>query len=255
MITGAENVEIHHEFVCTHVQKIAAMYYMGFIDKAAVKEKLMELHGSAIQYTNAMVWIDSSNKLSWLIEPLSEMFSNAKFLALVRDGRKVTSSFYYKLRNEMYDDLSTSIMQRWIENRNILPPPPPEKKYWWNIPQSGQNMCYEFRSFNRLQRISWHWRECNLQILESFSRLPKDRTRIVRLEDMVNEKSVLKDTLDFIEIEYDDLYFSFLKKPRNVFFPMDFQLTSRQFDQFYAICADMMKRFGYDKRPLYEVQF
>ena len=44
---------------------------MGIIQKKEVKERLLDFHGGAIEYSTDSFWIDSSNKLSWLIEPLN----------------------------------------------------------------------------------------------------------------------------------------------------------------------------------------
>ena len=255
MLTGTEGIEIHHEFICTHVQKLAALYYMGLIEKNDVKDSLLELHGSAIKYTADNIWIDSSNKLSWLIEPLNDLFPNSKFLLVARDGRKVVASFYYKLRNEMYDDESVKIMQEWLDNKKELPTPPPEKKYWWNIPQKYQPFYDEFKKFNRLQRTAYHWSECNRFVLECFKRLNKDQTLVVRQEDIVSDETELKKTIEFMGIEYDPIYFEYVQTPRNVFFPLDFQLTPTQNEEFDLICSDMMEKLGYKDKETYVVDY
>lgn len=255
MLCGTYGVDIHHEYICTHVQKLAALYYMGFVDKVEAKRKLKELHGSAIEYSRKDIWIDSSNKLSWLIEPLNELFPRAKFLMIVRDGRKVVSSFYYKLRNEMYDDENTKVMQTWLENQEKLPIPPPEKKYWWNVPQSTQRYHNEFKSFNRLQKIAYHWDECNRFVLECFKNLKENQKMIVRLEDVISNEFELEKTIEFLGIEYDTIFFKYVKTPRNVFFPLDFQLTPKQNEQFDAICSEMMEKLGYKDKDTYVVKY
>ena len=255
MLTGTEGVKIHHEYVCTHVQKLAALYYMGLIEKKEVKDTLMELHGAAIKYTTDNIWIDSSNKLSWLIEPLNELFPTSKFLLIVRDGRNVVSSFYYKLRDEMYDDNSVKIMENWLNNRKELTIPPPEKKYWWNIPQENQPFYEEFKEFNRLQRAAYHWSECNRFVLECFENLNDDQKMTVRLEDIVNNEIELRKTIEFMGIKYDPLFFEYLQTPRNVFFPLHFQLTPKQNKEFDSICSGMMRKLGYKDKDTYVVNY
>src|SRR5207245_669536 len=96
LLSGIESVEVFHEFVCTHVQQAAALYFMGVIDRAEVTRQLGGLHGSSVYYSHAAKWVDCSNKLSWVIEPLCDLFPQARFVHLVRDGRKVANSYFHK---------------------------------------------------------------------------------------------------------------------------------------------------------------
>jgi len=255
MLSGSKDLEIHHEFCCTHVQKLACLYSMKIVSKEYVKEKLKKIYLSAIKNSESSLWIDSSNKLSWIIEPLIEVFPNAKFLLITRDGRKVTSSFYYKLRDEMYDDRSVSILKKWLDNKKNELIPPPEKKYWWNIPQKNQNFHEEFKDFNRLQRVAYHWYTCNKVVLDSFEKIPKSQQYIVKLEELVKEEKKLKDVIKFLEIKFDHLFVKYLQTPRNVFFPLDFQLTKKQLKQFNEICLPLMIELGYNKDKSYVVKY
>jgi len=142
-----DSVEMNHEYLCNYVQPLAVKFYLGLIDKNTVKNKLEELHGASIYYSEKSLWGDSSNKLSWLIGPLNELFPDAKFIHLIRDGRKVVNSFYNKLGNECYDDKSTSILQSWVEKPNILLEPPPEKKYWWNVVKKESPFYKKFNKY------------------------------------------------------------------------------------------------------------
>jgi len=255
MLSGVKDVEIYHEFVCTHIQKAAAMYYMRLISKDEIKKELMQLHGSSIFYSKQKVWMDCSNKLSWVIEPILELFPDAKFINLVRDGRKVASSFFHKLNAEMYDDESVRTMENWLKNRGKLPVPPPEKKYWWNVPQEGQPFHKEFPSFSQFEKACYHWVESNRVIIGSFKNTPKDQQLTIKLEDLTSDKDVLDNMLDFIGIESQDKFFDLLKTPQNVFFPMDFKLSDEQLRQFDRIAGDMMKILGYSGKEEYRVKY
>lgn len=254
MLTGSLGVEIHHEYAVNETQRLAALFFMGKVDSNYVKDKIKEMHGASIHYSAASIWIDSSNKLSWLIEPLSELFPQSRFLAIVRDGRKVVSSFYYKLREEMYDDASTKLLKNWLDGMDDVVPPA-EKPIWWNIPQAGQPWHDEFPSFNRLQRVSYHWAEVNRVIIEGFSKIAADRVMLVRLEDLVSSESKLDEVLDFLSIPKCDTYAEYLKTPRNVFMPLDFQLTKSQMRIFDQICAPMMTKLGYIQKEAYRVSY
>ena len=255
MLSGSENLEIHHEYCCTHIQKYSALYHMGLISEEEIINQINKIYKPALKYSEAPIWVDSSNKLSWIIKPLHKTFPNAKFLMIARDGRKVVPSFYYKLRDEMYDDKSVKILTKWIDDQQTNIMPPPEKKYWWNIPQVGQKFHKRFKNYNRLQRTAFHWTECNRVILESFSNLPQNTSKVVRLEDIVRSETDLKDMIEFIGIKYDNLFFKYMQTPRNVFFPMSFKLTRNQNVQFEEICNSMMKKLGYDIEEVNEIKY
>ncbi|HSA83518.1 MAG TPA: sulfotransferase [Patescibacteria group bacterium] len=255
LLSGLEHVEVYHEYLCTHIQPVAAKYFMGLLSKKAVKEEIMKLHGSSIFYSDAEYWVDSSNKLSWLIEPLYELFPNAKFINITRDGRKVVSSFFHKLAPEIYDDVSVSRMQDWLSNPTKFPEPPPEKKYWWNIPQKGQPFYKDFATFNQLQRIAYHWTEVNRVIGQSLKKIPQKQQFTIKLEDLVSKKAALKTFLKQFEIPFEDQYYDFMQTPQNVFVPMDFSLNDQEMEQFYEIAGGMMIKLGYTSKKVYEMKY
>lgn len=256
MLSGAPGIDIHHEYAVLETQRLASLYFMGRIDALEVKRQIARMHGAAIYYSDANTWIDSSNKLSWIVDPLAEQFPESRFLAIVRDGRKVVSSFYYKLREEMYDDRSTTSLSNWLASpAGSLPCPPPEKRFWWNIPQPGQPWHDEFPGFERIQRVAYHWAECNRVILESFSRLSPHRVKIVKLEELRRDTNLLEETLDFLGVPMDETYMPYLQTPRNVFLPLDFQLTNQQLQAFEAICGPMMRTLGYSQNEVYSVDY
>jgi hypothetical protein len=255
LLSGIPDLEIYHEYVCTHIQKASALYFMGLLDDAEIKREIMELHGSAIYYSTNRVWADCSNKLSWIITPLHELFPDAKFVHLVRDGRKVASSYFHKLNDEMYDDESVKVMKNWLADREQLPIPPPEKKYWWNIPQPGQPFAEEFFSFNQFQRACYQWQESNRVIMEGLQEIPDSQKLFIKLEDLVSSRQSLEEFLDFFGVEYEDHYAEYLKTPQNVIYPMDFSLTEEQLFQFSEIASDMMAKLGYSNKEEYGVDY
>lgn len=248
-------VEMHHEYLCTHVQPLAVRYYMGLAGLAEVIDTLRSLLGCAINYSPFLLWGDSSNKLSWLIEGLNALLPSAKFIHLVRDGRKVVSSFYHKLGAECYDDESTRILQAYVDDPARYPAPPPEKKYWWNLPRPGAPLAQEFRHYTQFQRICFHWAEINRVILASLRDIPPHRQRTYRLEDLVAEPGGLKDFLNFLQLPYDERLFMLLQRPHNVHTPQDYLLTEEQTAQFTTLAGDMMAYFNYSQTPEYRMAY
>lgn len=256
MLAGHKRVEIHHEYLCTHVQPLGVLYYMGLKSKKEIVKELKKIYLSAVTYSEKEIFIDCSNKLTWLIEPLLEIFPEAKFIAIARDGRKVVASFYYKLKDEIYDDESTTKLIRWYLNGAKELSPPPEKKYWWNIPPRNHSLHKDFLTFDRFKRICYHWQETYKVILEKQNVLGETKILLIKLEELVSQKEVLKKVFDFLEISFKDIYFEFWKIPKNVFFPLDFKLTPEQETVFWEMCGEVMERLGYNrKEKQYEVNY
>ena len=182
-LSTVSDVEMHHEYAVDIVQPLAVRRYMGWATREEALETLIATYGAAVAYSRARLWGDSSNKASWLIPELAALFPDAKFIHLVRDGRKVASSYFHKLADECYDDRSTAILQAHFDDFH-QPAPPPEKKYWWPLPRKDSRDAGPFRKFPQFERIAWHWAELNRVVLEELSRLPADRSLFLRLEDL-----------------------------------------------------------------------
>lgn len=254
LLSGVKGVEMHHEYMCTHIQPVAAKYSMGLIDRDEVRRTVESLHGAAVHYTRARLWGDSSNKLSWIIPVLEEVFEGrARFIHLARNGRKVVSSFYNKLGDEIYDDESVEALYRHIDDPETHPAPPPEKKYWWNLPVNDPEADRDFRGFDQFRRICGHWAEVNRVIERDLEGVEEGRKHFVRLEDLTTDPDVLRRTLEFIGVDFDPSLFDTLRRPHNVNRPVNFFLTPEQEAQFLEIAGPVMEALGYDKTEEYEV--
>ncbi len=249
------HVEMHHEYLCTHVQPLAVRYYLGLIDDDEACAALAQLHGRALHYCTREYFGDSSNKLAWLIKPLNRLFPQAKFIHLVRDGRKVTSSFFNKLGDECYDDDSNAILQRWYDDPSRYPPPPPEKRYWWNVPRRDDPRAASFRRYNQFQRICFHWNEINRTIQTQLAQIDPQRHRTYRLETLTRQPEQLREMLAFLALPYRDELAEMLLRPHNVNRPVNYPLTDTQTQQFWAIAGEMMQHFSYSHAPEYEVVY
>lgn len=248
-------VEVHHEYMVQHLQPTAVKYHMGLIGLGEAMHVLRAAHGSAIYYSEAPLWGDSSNKLSWLIPALNRLFPEARFVHLIRDGRKVASSYFHKLGNECYDDHSTAILQRYYDARGDLPPPPPEKKYWWPLPPRGHAQEHEFLTYNQFQRIAFHWAEVNRTIIHDLDFIQPERRHTVRLEDLAARADARQGLLNFLGLPWDDRIMGLLNRPHNVNRPEDYPLTAEQTAQFTYVAGDMMQTLGYDRRVEYRVAY
>jgi hypothetical protein len=254
-LSASHDVEMHHEYMVHIVQPLAARRYMELADSAEAKRVIAQTHLAAVSYSEKSNWGDSSNKLAWLIPELAELFPKAKFVHLVRDGRKVAGSYFNKLRDECYDDRSTRLMRAYANDPSHISAPPPEKKYWWPQPVAGMPLAAEFQRFDQFQRIAWHWSEINRVILESLGRIESVRCRMTRLEDLCRSPDALRALYDFLNLPYRDETFAMFAKPHNVNRPQDKLLDATQRVQFEIIAEAMMQRLGYAADEEYVVNY
>lgn len=255
LLSAIPGTEVLHEYHCTTVQPIGVLYYQGLVTTEEAADVLRGLHGSAVRYTDATVWGDSSNKLSWLIEPLLEVFPDARFVHLLRDGRRVVSSFLHKLGDEIFDDRSTAILMDALESGRRDLYPPPDKKFWWTPPRLGTEDWVRFRSFTQFERICFQWAEVNRRILQGLELVPSDRQLTVRLEDLVARSGELDRLLLFLGLRPRPHLEARLARPVNVSIPRNFALSSEQRARLSELAGDMMTRFGYDRSEEYDVVY
>jgi hypothetical protein len=248
-------VSMHHEYAVEVTQPLAVRRYLGLADQAEARETLRQIYALPIADCKTALWGDSSNKASWLISDLAALFPEARFVHLVRDGRKVASSYFHKLGDECYDDVSSAMMQAHYDDPAQAPAPPPEKPYWWPVPRKGTPEADQFRHWNQFQRIAWHWAEINRVTMAALAALPRERSLFVRLEDLRASPSEVRAVTEFLSLPFKDSDFAQFARPHNVNRPEDRLLDRRQRSQFQAIAGDMMLRLGYAGTAEYRVQY
>jgi hypothetical protein len=252
-LSAKPGVEMHHEYAVQITQPLAVKRYLGLLDERETQTILRETFGAAIQHSQAAHWGDSSNKLSWLVADLAALFAEARFVHLVRDGRKVASSYFHKLGNENYDDRANAAMQAYVDGKGAIPPP--EKPFWWPVPRPDDPVAAAFRGFDQFQRIAWHWAEINRVAMDALAALPANRTLFVRLEDLRESPALVRELYDFLGLPYSDGDFAAFARPHNVNRPEDRLLDPTQRTQFEAIAGPMLERLGYAGRAEYVVNY
>ncbi len=238
-----DNIAVHHEYLFENILRDAVLYYMKRISDDEIAQRLIETHAAAVHYTGSNIWIDCSNALPWVISPLYELFPDAKFIHITRNGRRVVSSFYNKFSKLMYNDRDVHILKEWLGDSGKIMPPP-EKKYWRPVPQKGDKYYERFHEMDRLERLCYYWTTINLHIDECLKQIPESNKTFFKFEDLLARESFTK-FLDFIGLEYNDEAFNVLNRPQNVHVPKSYPLTSEQDVQFEDICGQTMKKYGY----------
>lgn len=242
-LLAGTNIEARHEYVRNAYQREAAMYYLGRLSYGEMSRKLKEIYIPAAHYSQSPIFLDSSHKLSWCVDVLMGIFPEAKFIHLVRDGRKVVSSFFYKLN--IFDDHGAEVLRNWYKNGHF-PMPPLTENFWQPASLFNGDM---------FQRICHHWVISNQAIITNLKNVSYARKISVRLEDLITSKSEMERFLNFVGVEYNDSFFDAMQKPKHVYVPVDYELTEVQQRQFDEICAPMMKRLGYGEKENYHVKY
>lgn len=254
-LSTVADVEMHHEYAVDIIQPLAVRRYMGWATRDEALETLRATYGAAVAYSRARLWGDSSNKASWLIPELAALFPDAKFIHLVRDGRKVASSYFHKLKDECYDDRSTMALAAYAADPEGQIAPPPEKKYWWPLPRPNDPRSTAFSGFSQFERIAWHWAEINRVILDSLEALPRERRHFARLEELHSDPLTVTRLFGFLDLHCRKDTAALFARPHNVNRPEDTLLDTRQRVRFDAIAYAMMERLGYAETPEYVVNY
>lgn len=255
LLGSVSGVDAHHEYLFENILKSAVMYRMGRLTEEEICSLITDTHVAAISYSKSPVWVDSSNALPWIIKPLRMLFPNARFVHLIRDGRKVVSSFFYKFTEVMYDDESVEILQKWLKNPLMVLTPPPEKRYWRPVPIPGEPYYEEFASYDRFQRLCYYWQDINITIHQQLADLSAPQKTFFHLEKVVSDRDTLSQFLSACNVDYNDAYLDQLKRPINVAIPKNYLLTDTQKDSFDQIAGHAMRLFRYDGREEYKVVY
>lgn len=254
-LSQSPEVTIEHEYMVNIVQPLAVRRYHGLASPQEAETALKATYGAAIHYCQTPLWGDSSNKLSWLIPDLIKAFPQARFIHLVRDGRKVAGSYFHKLGAENYDDRSSSIFADYLRAPHAMQMPPPEKKYWWPHPLPGSLWADTFAGFDQFERIAWHWAEINAVILREMEKVPLAQRFFVRLEDLRASPATVKALYAFLGLAWQNNIFSIFQRPHNVNRPVDTPLTQDQTARFARIAGPMMERLQYAGQEEYAVSY
>ncbi len=248
-------VEAHHEYMVNVIQPLAVKWYLGLLTVGQLIPDINNVYRSAVWYCQKPIWLNACNKASWMIERIYYIFPNTvKFIHLVRDGRKVCSSFFNKLGNECYSNRNYESFVEWLAHPNDKPLPPPEKKYWWPVPNK-EDIFAKFDKYNQFQRICWHWKEVNANIERQFLIIPPDRKLTIRLEDLVADEGLFIKLCQFVGVPHRPELWESLKRPHNVSEPIDYPLTDEQLTQFNEICGNVMAKYGYLGTAEYKMEY
>ncbi len=209
--------------------------------KRLIERKIHRKRKDIIQQVliNRLVYVESSNYASNLIEELYELF-DARFIHLYRNGRDFVRS---GLQRDWYRKESVaSHIKSWIR-----------RKYLVNIGKTALDnlLSHPDTLKTRLEKISWLWVEINKTILRNFSALPDDRKFSLALESIDSNRLI--ELHKFIDVDIDagildemlTIAGSKPNKTRKFSIPEHTGWSDRQKERFNEIAGEMMHKLGY----------
>lgn len=247
------NIEIYHEFLFDETLRNSVSYEMKIISKKKILSYLDKSHSFSINNSKKKIWIDSSNALPWIIQPLKEKFKKAKFIFLIRNGRKVVSSFYNKFNEIMYNKKDVLLLKRYVDKK--IKHLSSEKKYWRPIPTKNKEFSNYLKQ-DQFTKICIYWSHINSTIRKNLTSVKNMNKMFFKLENL-NDKRELTKVLKFIGVKGKDLQKVFKKfeRPVNVRKPKNFKLSNKQEKIFRKICGKEMIKNGYNYDDFYNIGY
>ena len=159
----------------------------GTLTKDEVKAVIRQTRSPEVQ---GKVYVESNQTLALLIPELAQLFPDARFIWLVRNGMDVVASTYQKQwytghseNHERYED-SNAIERAWIDGRV-------------RGDRVGEMSEAEWEALDRFERCCWYWGYVNRVIDEDLQRHASGRFYTLRLEDLERELAKLIDWMGF----------------------------------------------------------
>lgn len=190
--TMAEMLNKHAEIRAMHephlqLVKLSTDYAAGRIDAETTRTLLRRIYGTA-GYCDRRVYLESDQKLSNLIPLLAELFPQARFIWLVRRASDVVAS---------------TTARGWFSRRdlNLNDRENLDHKHHYqhelSAAEAGDMSGAEWDALSLFERNCWYWSYWNRCIQSSLAALPKERSFLVRLEEL---EARMPDLLKFLGV-------------------------------------------------------
>lgn len=252
-LKNLEYLKVNHEYLFEETLKNSVSYHMKIINEKKILDFLDKKYSFGFKNTKKSFWIDSSNALPWMIKPLKKKFKNSRFVFLIRNGKKVVSSFYNKYNDVMYNKKDVLMLKKYFDKKiNNLPL---DKKYWRPIPTSTRSFKYFFKK-NQFSKICLYWSLINKTIRKNLASVRREDKFYFKLENINKKKEFIK-LLKFIGVKKKDVgkVIKKFNKPVNVKNPINFDLTIQQIRDFNRYCKEEMLKNNYKLSEYYKVKY
>jgi len=208
----------------------SSAYRYGNISPAELAKILRETRQATI---NGSVYCESNQTLSLIIPVLADVFPEARYIWLIRNGLDVVASAYQKQwytghseNHDRYEDCS-ALEKAWIDGRI-------------QGDRCGDMRAVEWANLDRFGRCCWYWSYTNRVIEKDLEQYAPGRFFFLRLEEIDKE---LKKLVDWMGLEVG------LVSPverHNVAKRVPYHWTDWSFEErktFDYWCGNLMDRF------------
>jgi len=245
------DLEVHHEYEFGQTLMNGVRSHMIGRFREDLEKSLQDSHGAAVRSSAKALWVDVSNALPWALPVLVDQFPEGRFILLVRNGRRVVSSFFHKFQDVMYPSQVVKAIEDWMKSGGHRPGPlSPE--LWRPLPQPHNQT--EIDISNRFQLLSWYWSHVN----DYSHRVLTDSSvdfHVYRFEEILRKKQTLQSFLELMDTELSEQHLKELFVPTNVAIPETFPLSREQERDFWHISGQTMELFGYGEKDDYRVAY
>jgi len=166
--TIASTLDGYGNCVCTHHREPelvieATQYYYGEYSENEIAKVLSDTRTKDSQNK---IYGDVNLQYSLIMPIIEQVFPDAKYIWLIRDGRDVVSSMYYR---RWYDPEDLKVPDEW-------------KKARLHGDRTGDFSTSEWQAMSRFAKCCWLWKKYNLIIESHLRRLDQKRWMGVRLD-------------------------------------------------------------------------
>jgi hypothetical protein len=194
---------------------------------------------------NGFVYLESAHFCSHLIGPLRDLFPDAKFVFLHRDGREFVRSGLERTWYRGNEESALGHLAKFARHRLLLDVPKPGWDHRLTPPRQLRG---------RAERIAWLWAEINRSIEKGLAAIPKQDQFRLPLASLGSDS--LRALTEFIGVDYDERISSKMmavaaqrpNKTASRSVPPFEQWTDEEQRQFFRIAGPMMMELGYPSR-------
>lgn len=236
--TIAKFLSQHPEINCLHeprksLIRLSTQYEYGELNFDEVVEELRYLYTKTSNFSKG-IYGESDQKISNLILPLSKVFPKAKFIWLVRDGKKVVKSttirgWYNPQKEIIIDDNGIRNVKGWIE-------------YRLQGDKTKSLDGIEWQKMSSFEKNCWYWSYWNNRIKKDFEIINDQNKLVLKLEDLENESTQIQSFLNVSVIKPLKPLLSNKSNPKHLK-SNEFKWTKELDKEFNLYCGDIYKYF------------
>lgn len=227
VFSGIGNVHAVHEPAPELVLE-ASGYAYGDVSHETVRDIIRESR----QAPAGKIYIESNQNLSLIVPVLEDVYPDARYIWLIRNGMDMVGS---AMQKQWYTGHS--------ENHSNYEDCPPIERMWIDGrlrgDRTGAFNSVQWEEMDRFEKICWYWGEINRSIAAATAKMPAEKFKTVRLEDLSDEAAALRDWIGLEQPPQAELVTNSAKSA-----PFHWtQWSPGQLSAFERQCGEMMDRF------------